>query len=498
MGSRRIADWLLALCSAVAVASCLLALYAAWSWPLVGDAALMRYVVFLLHAGRAPYRQITDINLPGSYLLEASAMHVFGANAIGLRIYDGLLSLLACAGAVALSAKGWRARLCGMIAGLLFVLIHLRDGVVEGGERDLAMAVLVLLAYVVLLRSPWRNRLAGIMAFEFLVGVTLTIKPTLLPLAALPILVGVLRKESIQTSVKTVGLGVAALVIPTLVMFLWLYDLGSLAAFFHVLRTVDAAHSGLAHQSVTALLTHAASPIPVVFLLALVLAVRLRPLDVESKLLLAGAACGLLSFVAQWKGFPYQRYPFLLLALVLMARLLAKGLDGEGLNLAVAGATVAFIGLWLAPVYAATVRTYDHSAPFEEALSRDLAARHVGSGSVQCLDTVGGCITTLYDLRLIQSTGFLYDCYAYEGSDQARYRTDLLAALNAARPRTIVLSNQFCLEQRYNFDRLRQWPELGEFLARNYRLDGGWQPSSTVRWWHQRERPPGYEVFTLK
>ncbi len=497
-GTSRLADWLVALACVVAAVSCALALAAAWRWPLVGDAALMRYVVFLLHAGCAPYREIIDINLPGSYFVEWCAMHVFGAGAHGLRLYDGVLCALAIIGVVVLSAHGLRARLCGLLAGLLFVLIHLRDGVVQGGERDLAMAVLVLLAYAVLLRRPFRGRPGGIVGFELLVGLTLTIKPTLLPLAIVPALQILLSGEKLSRRSAALAVGLVALLLPLAGMLLWLYGAGSLAAFVQVLGTVDAAHGMLAHETLWALLRHSVAPIAVVFGLAAVLLLRSKRKDTEMKLLLFGVVCGLLSFLAQSKGFPYQRYPFLLLGLVVIGRVVAGALGERGLTLAVGALLVVVSGLWLAPTYAATVRSYDASAPFEQALGGDLTARGAVNGSVQCLDTVGGCINTLYDLRLVQSTGFLYDCYAYEGTDQRAYRDRFLNALEAARPRTIVFSSQFCLEQRYGFERIDRWPELENFIAKNYRMDGGWQARTTVRWWHQRETPPGYEVFTRR
>jgi hypothetical protein len=68
-----------------------------WHWPLVGDASLMHYVVFLMSKGLRPYKDIVDINLPGSYFFEASAMHLLGWGALAWRVYD--LFLLASIGA---------------------------------------------------------------------------------------------------------------------------------------------------------------------------------------------------------------------------------------------------------------------------------------------------------------------------------------------------------------------------------------------------------------
>ena len=64
-----------------------------WHWPLTSDASLMHYVVFLMRHGMQPYRNIIDMNLPGSYLMEGAAISAFGRDSIGCRLYD--LTLLA-------------------------------------------------------------------------------------------------------------------------------------------------------------------------------------------------------------------------------------------------------------------------------------------------------------------------------------------------------------------------------------------------------------------
>jgi len=52
-----------------------------WHWPLVGDASLIHYIGWLIGRGWAPYREIGDMNMPGSYLIEMAAMHLFGMGA---------------------------------------------------------------------------------------------------------------------------------------------------------------------------------------------------------------------------------------------------------------------------------------------------------------------------------------------------------------------------------------------------------------------------------
>src|ERR1700761_4898292 len=100
-----------------------------WHWPLVGDASLMHYVVFLMRRGLTPYKDIVDVNLPGSYLAEAAAMRVFGWGARGWRIYDVVLMLALLGTALQLTRR--KGSFAGIFAGALFLLIHVQDGMAQ-------------------------------------------------------------------------------------------------------------------------------------------------------------------------------------------------------------------------------------------------------------------------------------------------------------------------------------------------------------------------------
>ncbi len=114
-------------------------------------------------------------------------MRLLGPGAAGLRLYDAALCLAACCLMPLLAARTLRARLFALSAALLLTLIHLDDGIAQAGQRDLAMTVLLLLALVFLLRLYPTRPIAGTFLFELTVGLTLIVKPTLLPAALLPL-----------------------------------------------------------------------------------------------------------------------------------------------------------------------------------------------------------------------------------------------------------------------------------------------------------------------
>jgi hypothetical protein len=496
------ANNVLVLTGLIVIACCTLAaLASAWRWPLIGDASLMRYTVFLLQHGRKPYSQIIDINLPGSYLLEATAMRIFGGGATGLRIYDGALSAVICVCSVILSKNGFRARAYALAGGLLLVLIHLRDGVVQAAQRDYAILAIVLIAYVLLLRGPLSMRPARELLASLVAGITITIKPTMLLLILLPLSALFLQHVNPRNTVMKVFGIVIAFLTPLAGMFIWLHTWHAIPAFLRCMELARRSHSLLAHKSLGFLLVHSVQPVTVLFAIGFALLAQQRfRLDVDQKLLLLGATAGLGSFLIQGKGFSYQRYPFLGLLLIAIFSLLADEPEAQPLRRALATAGLVLSCFWWAPRFAYTISKYDHATPFQDSLGLELANLHVRPGDVQCLDTVGGCVNVLYDKHLLQSTGYLFDCYAYAGpaAERVTYRQSFLAALETAQPRYIVLTGASCLMAQSNSGRIAEWPALGEWLNQNYAETESWQSSQVLHWWHQPETPPSFEILKRK
>ena len=484
---------------ACAVASALWSLH----WPLVGDATLMHYVVFLMHHGYVPYKTIVDINLPGSYLAEAAAMHVFGGGPLGWHLYDLTLCLVLIAATIKI-ASGY----AGIFAGTLFLLIHLQDGLAQTGQRDLLIAVLLLCAYAVLFAAQHRPRNGlPILVFGLLLGFTVTIKPFFLPLGVVLVLMSMrpAREHGLSPRIH-LGCATLGLFFPSIAVLAWLWGQHALRSFLVAFTVLIPFHATLGRKPMAYLLTHCMSPIlPLCIAWVIVWVLRRKPLDLERIELLVGVAIALLAYVIQGKGFPYHRYSLIALLLLLMGMDFFDALKHTGAARLLSIAALAYACFLIAPRAAWAVRSFSPAEPFEQALAQtldhDLQANPANlSGNVQCLDTFGGCINTLYNLRLVQSTGFLYDCYLFvpghnPASDQ--YRAAFWAAFQHARPRIVILTSQDCFGPD-SFQKIDQWPQFKDALARSYTQVEEWHPTQPEHWWTRRQTPSQFRIYLRK
>jgi hypothetical protein len=482
------------ICAAIAV-------HAAWRWPLTGDEGIFHAIVSMLENGSKPYSEIKDINFPGAYFLDASAMRILGGQGTGERAYDLVLCVIAAAGFFIGVGKGIWAMVGAFVAGSMFVLIHLQDGLAQGGQRDFAMAAFAVVACAIYLREK-KKGFAALIVYQLLVGFILVIKPTLALLFLVPLIVPPPAKRVSQHLSKVIGVSLGCVAIAPFLAWMWLLRQHASSAFISNLRTIGALHASLPRRDLSYLCLHAGAPVAVftVIWLALLLANHKSSAEDHAILMLAVLA-GLVSYLAQGKGLPYQRYPFLgLMLLALFAEIetfRARSTSREWL----AVLAYAVFGLWLSPTMLRKVQSFQAVAPFETALAADLTSVYGGSPtSVQCVDTFSGCLMTLYDIGTVQSNAYLYDCYLFNGTGtkQDQYRKDYLKALVRKLPRLIVVTDQNCFVPDPGFQRLTQWKEFSDLLSRHYQLATVSTSEQTFLLWNRRERRVGFEIYELR
>jgi hypothetical protein len=508
-----------------------------WHWPMIGDAALLHYGVFLMEHGMAPYRDIIEINPPGAYLTVAAVMHTLGGGDLSWRIFD--LLLLGLAGvAMIVSARpaGW---FPGLFAAGIFALVHGQDGIPQLGQRDLVMTVLVLCSYAFLFEALRRDKMSLAIPFGLCMGLAATIKPTALPLAvAVLLLAAIAQWRRGQSIVPLLGLGVASLALPWAGVLLWLQRVRGLGGFLWTLRTLVPYYTTLAHHKLSFLLIHSVSPLlPLIALWLTAIAIaRYQTSDIsvtastgtastgtasfERAALVVGILFGAASYVLQGKGLPYHRYLLLAFLLLTIGIDLTRLLRNKGWVRYVATAGLLLAVLGIAPRSVAKAASYDwRNQEFSAMLAQDL--EHLGgqrlSGKVQCLDSVRECLGTLYKLRLVQSTGVLYDLLLFDPKaapnatsragtqrppqlspaiQQTRQR--FAAALRTQPPEVIIVVSGLFFDNSPSFSKLDAWPQFREFLEPHYDLYVERAPPDPVRWWARAEPTPRYRIYLRK
>jgi len=492
---------------AVLAVSVLAAVAGTAHWPIVGDAPLMHYVAFLMDHGKVPYRDVIDVNMPGTYALEWGAIHLLGPGAAAWRVFDlGLLAM--CLGAMVwMTAEvDW---LAGFFAGVLFALVHLRDGPTHTGQRDLMMTALLLPAAAFLFQAVRRRSLWAAFAFGLFAGAAATIKPSgaLFALGFGVLLWTGLRRSQYATHLIAAAAGVA---LPLLALLVWLWQAGALRAFVELNRGLVAYHASLGRPSFAALLVGSfPSVLLAVALPALPLLLAERAWrGWRAQVVLLGAMLGAVSYIVQGKGFPYHRYPVEAFLLLGCGVLLVTGLRGAGWPRCAAVAGLLLCALWLAPASAWIACHYDwRNQEFNHALQADLTQLGGQLGGralqnkVQCIDMTSGCLNTLYNLGLVQSTGYLYDCYLFQPVQtpvSQAYRAGFWQAIERDPPQVMIVTDQECFSMARSWALPQRWPQFAALLQSQYMLQQQYTPQHKVGWWRKPAVPYSYRVYVRR
>lgn len=446
-------------------------------WPWMWDTQVMHYTSFLADHGKVPYRDIYDINLPGSYLTERWAIAIFGGGDIGWRLYEfTLLASMTIAAIVIALPTDW---LGGLFAGVLFAILHGSEGPTMAAERDEVMTVLLLAGYAFLFTSMRRRRPAWMVPFGLCVGMAALIKPTTAPfiIALLLFPVFVLRKSG-KRPAPYLLLGLSGLGIALGILFNFLLPL-SLKPFIFILSKLVPYYSHLGHASFRYLLAHS---LPLSFLFFFPLAALLAMMDRtranwEMWAIRIGIVFGAVSYFVQGKGYDYHRYTLIFFGLLWVGMVFTTQMKNKGWqrNLSMVGIAIALLLVLPHNVNLLRHERRD-SNPFADRLQADLI-RLGGSrldSHVQCLDVVTGCYSALYRLKLMQSTGFMGDLQFFapdDGSVVPYYRNLFWNQIHADPPQVIVLSSEWFGARLYSFDKLNAWPQFRDYLASAYDLD---------------------------
>jgi hypothetical protein len=445
-------------------------------WPWMWDNQAMHYVVFLLKHGKVAYKDIYDMNMPGSYIVERWAIDIFGGGDLGWRFYEfALLASMTLAACVIALPYDW---LAGLLAGVLFSILHGADGGAMATERDEVITVLLLVGYAFQFVAVRKNRPILMLPFGLSLGIAMLMKPTVAPFAVVELLFAyfaIKQRAQSPSNYLIHSLGGFGIAVAILLSFL-LPD--SLGPFLFLERKTIPYYSKFAPATWGYLLKHSL-PASAVFLipLAVLLAIMNRNrADWEIWAIRAGVVLGALSYFIQRKGYTYHRYSFLAFALLWFSIECAIAMKKRGWlrNFGVIGIALAL--LVVLPRNTNRLRHMRHDRdPLTDQLQLDL--QRLGGtrlqNRVQCLDLVTGCYSALYRLGLVQSTGIMGDLPFFGPDDGAvvpYYRKIFWDDIHSHPPQVIVLSSEWFGEQ-YSFDKLNAWPQFRDYLNSAYTLE---------------------------
>ncbi len=497
--------------AAVLALCCVLFVFFSRHWPLIGDATLVHYLVLLLDHGFSPYRTIVDAQMPGTYLLDWGVVHFFGGGAVGLRVFDFTLLALA---ALAMLWITWPwDRFAGFFAAALFALLHGRDGIPQTSQRDLIMAVLMLLAVAAAFHAVRRSQSGWMFLFGFCTATATSIKPTAAPVALLLILAAIVLRRNGRPLFWYMAWGIVGLILPCLAVALFLIKERSIPAFLQAIRGMWPYYATLDNRPWGYLLRHSISPLLFLVLLWMMLlllkGIRWRkepaaPWHWERFALWMGLALGFFSYLSQRKGYPYHRYPVLAFLLLLMALDFSDALRRHGVLRLCGIIGLAAGALIIAPMSVYKISTYDwRYDQLFTMLRSDL--QHEGgaslSGHVQCLDTSAGCINALYRMKLVESTGFLVDFYFWAPrqtpvTEQMRRR--FWTALQENPPKVFVVMKQDFPNGPDTYDKITRWPEFANYLSQDYTLAADRVAGTWVKRESRSYPPTSYRIYVRK
>lgn len=482
--------WLLA-----CVAVCLLR---TMHWPLVNDGALQHYISFLMDQGMTPYRQLLDMNLPGSLMIDWAVVHTLGYGPFAWRLFDALLMFTAGAAMLAIAQPSdWFA---GVFAGALFWLLHARDGMGQTGQRDMMEAVLLLAMYAFAFHSVRSHRRSSMVASGLCASIAVTIKPDSLLLAVILLALALLQlRVQGRRSSAYLAAAVAAFLIPISAAAAFLLREHAFGAFWFSVTEVTPFYASLGRQALPELLRDCLSPpMRLLAAVALLIALARRQGNAwERRALLLAVGWGLASFFLQGKGYLYHRYPTLGFLLLWSAIECSGAVRRGGWLRFVGGAGLLYGALVIAPLSLARASRATWNMSLVNALQADLQALggRALAGKIQCIDSISGCNTTLLRMRLPEETGMLSDFLIF-GSEQRpvvrETRAIFWSEITAQPPTVIVVTGWLHPIGVDNYAKLALWPQFADFLAERYILaqQRSFSPGMNG--------PLGYRIYTLR
>ena len=444
-------------------------------WPLIHDVALMHYVAWRIGDGAIPYRDLFDMNQPGTYFFHLAVLRVLGGGDLAWRLVDlGWLAITA--GAIAVFAAPW-GTLASAAGALLFATYHLAGGAWQAGQRDFLLCVFLIIGALGVVRWLERGRVVSLVWSGAVLGAGLTVKPhAALFAGALAAVVAIAAARACGAAAAGAAAAafVGALVVAPLAVLGWLAATGGLRAWYDiVVQYLIPLYSRLGRVSPWRVYRwHAWIPIALGVLVSLAAVVQRRGVGARHLVAALGVGYGIVHYVAQGKGWEYHLYPLAAFAAVLVGaelpsalavrrRLVAGGLMGA--------LVVSCVLLAAKALEASAAEFWWAREAIVRELEADLRPRLAPGDTVQVLDTTMGGLHALFRLGVREPTRFLYDFHFFHDEQSPvveGLRAEFIRQLDARPPRVIVLFERGWPAGGY--ERVERFPALAARLRDRY------------------------------
>ncbi len=465
-------------------------------WRLGHDTSLLHYVAFLLDRYHyAPYRDVWETSLPGTFLFHLAIGKTLGYGDLAFRVVDivWLGMLLAVTWGI-LARFGRQVAWAGAV---LFGLAYLQHGPGQSLQRDYVGLLPVAVAVFLVTGCPRWNFWGRTAAVGFLFGLSVTVKPHLA--LGLPLLLLFLWWEKRQEEGRMLWLRIplvasGGFLVPPLACLAWVWLQGSWPYFkellftflplylqvtFHYRILPAAERPGYLLQHYV----HLGGHIPWLFPAAvgLLLSAIVLPSPRKRIVMLLAGLTGLYSLYPVFSGqfWPYHWFPFLYF-LLLLAGLSLVHLPGRypfsiRLIPPLILAIVAFSTLRFLPqeLY---LQFQGQSLPPPQGGRPDEIARFLQEhlqpdDEVQPLDWTGGAHYAMLMAQARLATPFLQDYLFYFHISNPyiqALRRRFIEQLQQTRPRFIIEVTSSGKRWVSGLDTTREFKELEAFIAAGY------------------------------
>jgi hypothetical protein len=455
------------------------------SWGYVHDSPLMIYAAYLIDQGAVPYRDIFEMNTPGTYFLMWLMGKMFGWDNLSFRLFDlTCLSVITVCSGVALRRFGVLTAIIGPVA---FALWYLGLGPNQSLQRE--YMGLVPLAVTLAVLSLNINRQLQSVLVGFGCGFMVLIKPQFVlfaaPLGVALVLVG---GFSWRNAFKRSLIASFAFMLPVLAALAYLWRSHGLLPFIDIASHYWGLYAHLSgnHQTVTSaeklnnivaqLRTNVLQFAPVWAILGLTFVGDCRRRQAFGWLF---GSLLILSFIYPAIGGQFWQYhwmPFFFMAYA-VASLCASGALTWGVGSVMgklAFLLLLFLSLELAQLGAREAPApihYKNGAP--EKIRKYLSENMQPGDTVQPLDWTLGAVHGMLLAKARLATRFMYDFHFYHHVSIPYIqglRAEFMTQLVAAKPRYIVQMVGEGKPWPRGNDSSRSFAELDQFLIEHYHV----------------------------